>query len=300
MKTNKKRGFSLIELIVVIAILGILGVSLVPTFFHSMESSREKKDKAAIDNLQTSIQMAAQENRCYKEAKKVIEESSDRQIYLIYEPNNDHVLEFKFCSVSDKTNGIMKSSDDPSAEDKVSKLKQQIADYVNGHIEPITLESEKYKFQEKYCFVLTLPDADYKVDVALYEDYAASNPVNNAANVYNPNGTTDGSKWVVPAGQPLHIHTNTNGVDDNDKGDVWRVTVVGENLDSCMTWVGEKRDGDYPSANGTISNVKHSVTMHEFYFASNTDADTLVFVITNNTANEAFVNSVTITKVSEK
>jgi prepilin-type N-terminal cleavage/methylation domain-containing protein len=51
MKTNKKKGFTLIELIVVIAILGILATLIVPRLMGFQETARESSDETLAQSV---------------------------------------------------------------------------------------------------------------------------------------------------------------------------------------------------------------------------------------------------------
>ena len=77
---NKKKGFSLIELIIAVTILAVLAAMLVPALLSSNGTARENADEADIESLATTIQMAAQTNKIYKNeatrknlSRKVIE-----------------------------------------------------------------------------------------------------------------------------------------------------------------------------------------------------------------------------------
>lgn len=62
MKKNQKRlgnkGFSLVELIVVIAIMAVLVAVLAPTLIGNIEKSREAKDFNALDSVYSAVQTA--------------------------------------------------------------------------------------------------------------------------------------------------------------------------------------------------------------------------------------------------
>lgn len=55
-KSNANKGFSLIELIIVIAIMAVLVGVLAPQFIKYVESSRQSKDMQAVDTFKETIE----------------------------------------------------------------------------------------------------------------------------------------------------------------------------------------------------------------------------------------------------
>ena len=61
MKKKNNKGFSLVELIVVIAIMAVLMVVLAPAMLRYVEKSRVQKDKSAVAEVINAVNLAASE-----------------------------------------------------------------------------------------------------------------------------------------------------------------------------------------------------------------------------------------------
>lgn len=67
-KTNK--GFSLVELIIVIAIMAILAAAIAPALIRYIDKSRRADDVTAAGTVLTGVQTAMADEDCYSEIAK--------------------------------------------------------------------------------------------------------------------------------------------------------------------------------------------------------------------------------------
>mgnify|MGYP001356070330 FL=1 len=62
MKTNKKNGFTLIELIIVMVILGIMAAVAVPRYLDSISNAEESAEDALISTIRSGLKQAANDS----------------------------------------------------------------------------------------------------------------------------------------------------------------------------------------------------------------------------------------------
>ena len=65
MKKTNNKGFSLVELIVVVAIMAVLVGVLAPAYLRYVEKSRIQKDDSAVAEVVEAVKIAAAEEKCY-------------------------------------------------------------------------------------------------------------------------------------------------------------------------------------------------------------------------------------------
>ena len=58
MKNNKKKGFTIVELVIVIAVIGILSAVLIPTFSNVTKNARESAKQQDLANARVAVIMA--------------------------------------------------------------------------------------------------------------------------------------------------------------------------------------------------------------------------------------------------
>ena len=70
MSQKNNKGFSLVELIVVVAIMAVLIGVLVPTLVKNVEKSKKQKDRNAIEEIRTAP--VVHDNVCDKTEMKAV------------------------------------------------------------------------------------------------------------------------------------------------------------------------------------------------------------------------------------
>ena len=75
MKRNTKKGFTIVELIIVIAVIAVLAAVLIPTFSNLIQKANEAKDTALVSNLNKGLKMSSKDFATMHEALQAVEEN---------------------------------------------------------------------------------------------------------------------------------------------------------------------------------------------------------------------------------
>ena len=75
MNRNSKKGFTIVELIIVIAVIAVLAAVLIPTFSNLIKKANEAKDTALVSNLNKGLKMSSKDFATMHEALQAVEEN---------------------------------------------------------------------------------------------------------------------------------------------------------------------------------------------------------------------------------
>ena len=164
-KSKFNKGFSLVEMLVAIAIIGVLSAILIPALSGAVEESKEKSDISAVRALAPTLQISVQNNAIYNTAESIARKTTNDCITMVYYLDDENNLTFDYSYINTGASTI-KSSDDDEVAIKMRRLNDDIMASVNGQIEPIKIRSKFYK-NKSYEIVLHFPDMNFKVDADL-------------------------------------------------------------------------------------------------------------------------------------
>lgn len=74
-KQNKKRGFTIIELVIVVTVIAILSAVLIPTFAGVIKRSKISADEQAVRNMNTILATVVDENIDYNDIAEALDEA---------------------------------------------------------------------------------------------------------------------------------------------------------------------------------------------------------------------------------
>ena len=131
-----RKGFTLVELLVVVAILGILGTIGLQGVTKHIENTRKTAAKSAVDNIRgavTAYMIGEKKSVPPSDLKVIIEQTGDEDPYLeggegaLIDPwDGEYRIEIKgkrFVIISNGPDGSP-NTDDDSRSDKIEKAKR--------------------------------------------------------------------------------------------------------------------------------------------------------------------------------
>ena len=204
MKNNSKRGFTIVELIIVIAVIGILAAVLIPTFSELIKQAQTANDTVLVTNLNKAL--ALDPTATYDtmhEALTSVRENGGYDVAKINATNNDNEI------LWDSVNKCFVYKDGGEIK------------YIPDTQKTVIAKNEEYKFWQICNENNPIPEASeqtYSVywsgsnrnDVTVSVGFDAGDAV---VSVVNYNGATENS------GRTVDIRTNGGTLNVNAKAD---------------------------------------------------------------------------------
>ena len=164
MMSKRKKGFSLIELVVVIAILAIFGAVLVPSVINSMNDGKEKSDEAFANQLVKVVETGSQQSKTFYQLSRIFESQTNEGVTFVFESDYEGNFEYKEMSIEP----LNTTNDEAVAEinQYVNNYNQMMLNYINGSIKMEKIQSEKYRKHDLNISVFPT-ERDYKVKVEM-------------------------------------------------------------------------------------------------------------------------------------
>lgn len=149
-KTNNK-GFSLVELIVVVAIMAVLMVVLAPAMLRYVEKTRAGKDDSAAGEVREALTLALGDNDIYE----TITDNSINVFYVTIDENGDVALEDLAA--------------DKGGDEVLKEIKSTVGTNKAGNV-GIDLSSKERKKSGSKCYIQAKYDDARQAYVVKYMD----------------------------------------------------------------------------------------------------------------------------------
>lgn len=92
MKASKKRGFTMIELVIVIAVVAILAAVLIPVFSNLIEQAKEANDTTLVRNLNTAAKLGNKHYDTMYDVLKTVDEEGGYNVSKINAQSKSEIL----------------------------------------------------------------------------------------------------------------------------------------------------------------------------------------------------------------
>ena len=234
-KQRSKLGFSLVELIVVIAIMAILTAILVPTMLQYVEKTRAAKDNSAMGEVTNAVKIAMADQDVYDELL-MVESGKDAKVPSGYATTEDETAAafageqrgviITFRPEANNKQSVIKLADgiingaatgDTDITDGDGKLGDLTAGDGENHLinvlinicgEEITLTSQTYRNSDYTIFIKIGTTGGVDVSITVNGEWNGTNLPSD--------GSTSGGEGGPGGGTHTHVDTDNNNICDDE------------------------------------------------------------------------------------
>ena len=149
MKKNNRKGFTTVELVIVIAVIAILAAVLIPTFANLIHKANVANDTAVARNLNTAVAMSDGNVDTFEEALAAVRDAgylianlnaSAEDCYIIWEDDSNQFLLYDL-----KNSKVIYSNTDgygnPDASWSFAVSSSEVADTIKASLPNITIKN---------------------------------------------------------------------------------------------------------------------------------------------------------------
>ncbi len=186
---GKKKGFTLIEIIIVIAIIGILSAVLVPAIFGYVEKARNKADLSNARNICNALQLAVIEspdNVINYETPWKGDKNNENHGYVYVDDNEIRVSNIEIAYILAEA-GIIKQS-------SVAKYRLREGVEPQYSIDKINVTCQSRKKWDRYQINFVYVDGELEFSYSASKDGLSKDPETTEVFAKALNGQEGGSE----------------------------------------------------------------------------------------------------------
>ena len=92
MKLNKRKGFTIVELVIVIAVIAILAAVLIPNISNLVKKANASADETLVRNLNTALSLDVEKHLTMDDALKAALDNGGYEVTTIVAKNKDNKI----------------------------------------------------------------------------------------------------------------------------------------------------------------------------------------------------------------
>ncbi len=227
-KNNQKRGFTVVELVIVIAVIAILAAVLIPTYANLVKKAKTSNDEALVNNLNKILAVEAITDRdtlTYAKACEYAEKngiSPDKITPAIMWDNTNKKFALAKDGQTDGMSQIYNSSNKFTAENGVLDLTGKGgvilgSDAVSGEATKVIIDGNFDAGNYTFAEVEFATNDSKTVDISTNGGKLTVNAPNATV---NHRGSADGVVITAVASASYHEYGNVNGTVEITKGHI--------------------------------------------------------------------------------